>query len=290
MSNNNFRNTTVLEQPNKLARELGRICYAAGEAIMRIYVRPELWAASEKYDASPVTAADVAANRVICNGLSQLMPRLPVLTEEEAETAWSARRQWARYWLVDPLDGTKEFLARNGEFSVNIALIEHGQTVFGMVHLPVSGVTYYGSRYYGSFLQPREGESRKLQTRTLAWPKIDIVASHRHGHEKLQPLINALELAGAEVNHIPLGSSLKLCRIAEGAADFYPRLGPTSEWDTAAAQAVVEGAGGRVLDWSFRSLVYNQKPDILNPEFMVIGDLNHPWQEWLAPFVTKKTD
>jgi len=278
----------VIENPSKLARELGRICYAAGEVIMRIYVRPELWEASEKEDTSPVTAADLAANEVISNGLAQLMPRLPVLTEEEVETAWSARRQWARYWLVDPLDGTKEFLARNGEFSVNIALIEHGQTVFGMVHLPVSGVTYYGSRHHGSFLQPREGEPRKLQTRPLAWPKMDVVASHRHGQDKLQPLLDALKSAGAEVNHLPLGSSLKLCKIAEGKADFYPRMGPTCEWDTAAAQAVVEGAGGRVLDWSFHSLVYNQKPELINPEFMVIGDLNHPWQEWLAPFVVKK--
>lgn len=280
----------MLERPSRLAQGLGKICYAAGEAIMRIYVRPELWEATEKEDASPVTAADLAANRVICEGLAQLMPRLPVLTEEEAEVSWSARRQWARYWLVDPLDGTKEFLARNGEFSVNIALIEHGQPMFGMVHLPVSGITYYGGRRYGSFLQPREGEARKLQTRPLAWPKMDVVASHRHGQEKLKLLLEELQKTGAEINHIPLGSSLKLCRIAEGKADFYPRMGPTGEWDTAAAQAVVEGAGGRVLDWSFHSLTYNQKPDLINPSFMVIGDLNHPWQEWLAPFVNKKTD
>lgn len=280
----------MIENPNKLARELGRICYAAGEVIMRIYVRPELWEETQKDDASPVTAADLAANQVICHGLGQIMPRLPVLTEEEVETSWSARRQWARYWLVDPLDGTKEFLARNGEFTVNIALIEHGQTVFGMVHLPVSGVTYYGSRQYGSFLQPREGEPRKLQVRPLVWPKMDLLASHRHNQQKLEPLFEALKKAGAEVNHVSMGSSLKLCKIAEGKADFYPRMGPTSEWDTAAAQAIVEGAGGRVLDWSFRSLVYNQKPDIINPDFMVIGDLNHPWQEWLAAFVRKKTD
>lgn len=280
----------VLERPGRMAHSLGSICYAAGEAIMRIYVRPELWEASEKDDASPVTAADLAANKVICEGLAQLMPRLPVLTEEEAETAWSARRQWARYWLVDPLDGTKEFLARNGEFSVNIALIEHGQPMFGMVHLPVSGITYYGGRRYGSFLQPREGEARKLQTRPLDWPKMDVVTSHHHGKDKLQELLAELQKKGAEVNNIPLGSSLKLCRVAEGKADFYPRMGPTSEWDTAAAQAVVEGAGGRVLDWSFRSLAYNQKSGLINPEFMVIGDLNHPWQEWLAPFVNQKPE
>lgn len=280
----------VLERPSRMAHSLGSICYAAGEAIMRIYVRPELWEASEKDDASPVTAADLAANKVICEGLAQLMPRLPVLTEEEAETAWSARRQWARYWLVDPLDGTKEFLARNGEFSVNIALIEHGQPMFGMVHLPVSGITYYGGRRYGSFLQPREGEARKLQVRPLAWPKMDVVTSHHHGKDKLQKLLEELQKIGADINNVPLGSSLKLCRVAEGKADFYPRMGPTSEWDTAAAQAVVEGAGGRVLDWSFRSLAYNQKPGLINPEFMVIGDLNHPWQEWLAPFVNQKTE
>lgn len=278
----------MLDRPSRLASGLGQICYAAGDAIMRIYVRPELWDASEKDDASPVTAADVIANRIICEGLAQLMPRLPVLTEEEADIAWSARQQWARYWLVDPLDGTKEFLARNGEFSVNIALIENGQPVFGMVHLPVNGVTYYGGSRYGSFLQPREGEARQLKTRPLAWPTMDVVTSHRHGQEKQQQLLDQLLKVGAETNHLPLGSSLKLCRIAEGRADFYPRMAPTSEWDTAAAQAVVEGAGGRVLDWSFRSLTYNQKPDLLNPEFMVIGDLNHPWQEWLAPFVTKK--
>lgn len=277
----------VLDQPNKLARELGRICYKAGEAIMRIYARPELWGTSEKQDASPVTAADIAAHRVIVHALSQLVPRLPVVSEEAADIAWATRRQWARYWLVDPLDGTKEFLARNGEFSVNIALIEHGQPVFGMVHLPVSGDTYYGGRRFGSFLQPREGAAHTLKVRPLVWPRLDLVASHRHGTEALQAVLAALRQAGAEIQPHSLGSSLKFCRIAEGQADFYPRLAPTAEWDTAAAQAVVEGAGGRVLDWSFRPLTYNQKDSLENPHFMVIGDLNHPWQEWLAPLVRR---
>lgn len=278
----------MLDQPAKLARELGRICYAAGEAIMRIYVRPELWDANQKQDESPVTAADLAAHKIIVDALKHLVPRLPVLSEEEAEISWATRRQWARYWLVDPLDGTKEFLARNGEFTVNIALIEHGQPVFGMVHLPVTGMTYYGGRRFGSFLQPRQGETRVIKVRQLAWPLMDLVTSQRHGNEQLQPLLQALQDAGAQVNSVGLGSSLKFCRIAEGKADFYPRLAPTSEWDTAAAQAVVEGAGGRVLDWSFRPLVYNQRSELENPHFMVVGDLNHPWQEWLAPLVTKR--
>lgn len=278
----------MLDQPAKLARELGRICYTAGEAIMRIYVRPELWDANHKQDTSPVTAADIAAHKIITRALNNLAPRLPVLSEEEADISWAARRQWARYWLVDPLDGTKEFLARNGEFTVNIALIEHGQPVFGMVHLPVSGLTYYGGRRFGSFLQPRQGECSVIKVRPLAWPVIDMVASQRHGNEQLQPLLEALQGAGAEINSIALGSSLKFCRIAEGCADIYPRLAPTSEWDTAAAQAVVEGAGGRVLDWSFRPLIYNQKPEMENPHFLVVGDLNHPWQEWLAAFVRSR--
>lgn len=277
----------MLDRPSRLAQSLGRICYAAGEAIMRLYVRPELWEQSTKDDLSPVTAADLAANKVILEGLMDIMPRLPVLTEEEKETPWSVRRQWGRHWLIDPLDGTKEFLERNGEFSVNIALIEHGQPMFGMVHLPVSGITYYGGRRFGSFLQPRRGEARRLQVRTLDWPNIKMLTSHRHGQEGLEELTQALVRAGAQVETQPMGSSLKLCKIAEGEADFYPRLGPTSEWDTAAAQAIVEGAGGRVLDWSFYSLAYNQKENLLNPDFMALGDLNHPWQEWLVSFIKK---
>ncbi|SFX71950.1 3'(2'), 5'-bisphosphate nucleotidase [Marinospirillum alkaliphilum DSM 21637] len=279
----------VLDQPNKLARELGRICYRAGEAIMRVYVRPELWETTEKQDHSPVTAADLAAHQVIVQSLNQLVPRLPVLSEEEAVISWATRRQWARYWLVDPLDGTREFLARNGEFTVNIALIEHGQPVFGMVHLPASGQTYYGGKRFGSFIQPRDGEARTLRTRSLNWPQLNLVGSHRHATESMQQVQDALQQAGAVVNAHSMGSSLKFCRIAEGLMDFYPRLGPTSEWDTAAAQAVVEGAGGRVLDWSFRALTYNQKPSLENPPFMVIGDLNHPWQEWLAPLISKNS-
>lgn len=274
----------MLEKPSKMAQNLGRICYAAGEAIMRIYVRPELWNLSAKDDSSPITAADLAANKVVVNGLADLMPLLPVLTEEEALTSWSVRRQWARYWLVDPLDGTKEFLARNGEFTVNIALIEHGKPMFGMVHQPVTGITYYGGRRYGSFIQPREGEASQIQVRPLNWPQIKILTSQRHGGGKTQQLAEALTAAGAEVIQQAMGSSLKMCCIAAGKADFYPRMGPTSEWDTAAAQAILEGAGGRVLDWSFYPLIYNQQESVLNPEFMAIGDLNHPWQDWLSKF------
>lgn len=275
----------MLDRPNKLAYTLRNICHAAGDEIMRIYVRPELWQAEDKEDASPVTAADLAANQVITQGLSRIMPRLPVLTEEETETSWAVRQQWARYWLVDPLDGTKEFLERNGEFSVNIALIEHGLPRFGIVYLPVQGISYFGGKGLGSFMQENQEEAQPLQVANLDWANFRLLTSHRHGLEKLDDLIVRFEELGAQVQPTPVGSSLKFCQIAAGKADFYPRFGPTSEWDTAAGQAVVEGAGGRVLDWSLGSLTYNQKPSLLNPEFMVVGDLQHPWQDWLTPFV-----
>lgn len=278
----------MLDRPSKLALALRNICYAAGDEIMRIYVRPELWQAEDKDDASPVTAADLAANRVICEGLAKLVPRLPVLTEEEVETPWSVRRQWARYWLVDPLDGTKEFLERNGEFSVNIAFIEHGVAKFGLVYLPVQGLSYFGGRHLGSYVQSRDGQAEKLEVQPLDWDNFRLLTSHRHQVEELAPLVDHLKSLGAKIQQTPMGSSLKLCQIAAGQADFYPRLGLTSEWDTAAGQAVIEGAGGRVLDWSFRPLTYNQKTSLLNPEFMVVGDLKHPWQEWLAPFVKQQ--
>lgn len=280
----------MLDRPSKLALSLRNICYAAGDEIMRLYVRPELWQAEDKDDASPVTAADLAANKVICEGLAKLVPRLPVLTEEEQETPWSVRRQWARYWLVDPLDGTKEFLERNGEFSVNIAFIEHGIAKFGIVYLPVQGVSYFGGRNLGSFMQARDGEAKKLEVKKLEWDNFRLLTSHRHSVAELEPVIERLEDLGANIQKTPVGSSLKICQIAAGEADFYPRLGPTSEWDTAAGQAVLEGAGGRVLDWSFRPLTYNQKASLLNPEFMVVGDLKHPWQDWLAPFAKAEED
>lgn len=280
----------MLDRPSKFALALRNICYAAGDEIMRIYVRPELWQVEDKEDSSPVTTADLAANKVICNSLAKFMPRLPVLTEEEVETPWSVRRQWARYWLVDPLDGTKEFLQRNGEFSVNIAFVEHGIAKFGIVYLPVQGICYYGGRGLGSFMQTRDGDPEKLIVSNLDWHNFRIVNSQRHGLDALEPLVNRLKDLGAKVEQQALGSSLKLCQVASGQADFYPRFGATSEWDTAAGQAIVEGAGGRVLDWSFRSLTYNQKPSLLNPDFMVVGDLQHPWQEWLAPFVHRELD
>ncbi|ODC02512.1 3'(2'),5'-bisphosphate nucleotidase [Terasakiispira papahanaumokuakeensis] len=274
----------VLEHPSRMARELGRICRDASAAIMKVYNQPQQqWDVKTKADDSPVTAADLGAHKVIMRGLSQMMPRLPVLSEESANVAWSARSQWGRYWLVDPLDGTREFLDRNDEFTINIAMIEHGQPLFGMVHVPVTGVTYYGGRSCGSYRQGLEGEPERLEVRSLRLPQIDVVASHRHGNEQIQPLLDAMQQQGMNVARRQIGSSLKLCMIAEGQADFYPRIGPTCEWDTAAAQAVIEGAGGKVLDLNFKTLAYNQKDSLMNAWFMVLGDLHHPWQNWLTP-------
>lgn len=230
-----------------------------------------------KADASPLTAADLAAHHCIVDGLARLTPGIPVLSEESADTVTAERRrQWPRLWLVDPLDGTREFVKRNGEFTVNIALIDDGVPVFGVIQAPVGGVLWHGAPGAGAFRCDADGE-RAIQVRHPAASPLRVAASRSH----LDPRTAALMQRIGDVESIGLGSSLKFCRLAEGGMDVYPRFGPTSEWDTAAGQAILEAAGGAVLDSQGRAFRYNQRDTVLNGDFVALGDTSLPWREWL---------
>ncbi len=253
----------------------------AGSAILEVY-ESEDFGIETKSDDSPLTKADLAAHKIIMAGLNQIAPEIPVLSEESDEISFAERRQWQRYFLVDPLDGTKEFINRNGEFTVNIALIDKGVAIAGVVYVPVKDVTYAGDSVAGIAIVEREGikqdiSSRKLGERVEQKLPLTIVASRRHGGEALQKCLGLLETKFPNLESTNMGSSLKLCLVAEGKADLYPRLALTSEWDTAAAQAVVEAAGGTVVDIDLKPLRYNTKDSLLNPFFYVIGDPGFPW-------------
>ena len=221
-----------------------------------------------KDDRSPLTAADLAAHRRIVAGLKSLTPDIPVLSEESKAIDIAERRKWATFWLVDPLDGTREFIKRNGEFTVNIALVDDGVSTWGVIQQPTTGMLWHGGAGIGAFR--REGDvDVAIHARIPAGQPLRIAASRSHRDERTQAVIDALP--GSEV--IGCGSSLKFCGIAEGGIDLYPRFGPTSEWDTAAGQAILEGAGGVVLDPLGRPFRYNQRDTLLNGDFMALGDV-----------------
>ena len=247
----------------------------AGEAIMQVYARD--FAVETKADDSPLTAADLAAHRIICQGLAELTPDIPVLSEEAADIPWATRRGWPRLWLVDPLDGTREFVKKNGEFTVNIALIENHEPVMGVIHAPAFDELVHAERGTGCFLR-RDGEDIALATTRPPAAPLRVAASRSHLTDRTRRLLDAL---GEHEPH-GLGSSLKFCRLAEGTMDFYPRFGPTSEWDTAAGQCILETAGGAVLDLQGEPLRYNTKDSLLNPDFLATGDPTLGWREWLA--------
>lgn len=263
---------------------LGQIARRAGDAILAIYNHRDV-SVETKDDDSPLTEADLASHRLIVDSLNERWPDIPVLSEESTGITFEQRRQWSRYFLVDPLDGTKEFINRNGEFTVNIALVEHGVPVAGVVYVPVKDVLYAGADEAGAWVET-EGERRAIQTRTLQ-PRLDakqaltVVASRRHGGEALEGCLDVLNRHFGAVETTNMGSSLKLCLVAAGEADLYPRLAPTSEWDTAAAHAIVRAAGGRVVDTRLSPLVYNRRQEILNPFFYVIGDSAFDWDSIL---------
>jgi 3'(2'), 5'-bisphosphate nucleotidase len=251
----------------------------AREAAARILVVYESdFAVERKGDQSPLTAADMAAHHCIVEGLERLTPDIPVLSEESAEDVPAlVRRRWSRLWLVDPLDGTREFVKRNGEFTVNIALIDDGIPILSVVQAPVTGALWHAARGGGAFR--REGASDiPLATRVPALPPLRVAGSRSHADARSTTLIDRI----GPVESMPLGSSLKFCRIAEGGMDVYPRFGPTSEWDTAAGQCLLEAAGGIVIDPRGRPLRYNQRDTILNGDFLALGDPGLPWREWLA--------
>jgi len=257
------------------AQQLLDIARAAGQAILAVYHQD--FSVEHKDDSSPLTAADLASHRTIVQRLAELDPEIPILSEEGAEIPFATRREWRRYWLIDPLDGTREFVKRNGEFTVNIALIDQGHAVLGVVHVPVSGVSYVGRVGDGAWKIDAEGRANPIQVSAVRHHPARVAGSRSHAGDSLQRFLTGL----GEHEIVSMGSSLKLCLVAEGAADVYPRLGPTSEWDTAAAQAVVEAAGGLVTDTQLRPLRYNTKESLLNPHFLVFGDRTENWERYL---------
>ncbi len=252
------------------------IAEQAGEAIKEIYHHAEPVEVQTKSDDSPVTAADHAAHKVIVAKLAALTPEIPIFSEESEAIPFEERQQWQRYWLVDPLDGTKEFINRTGEFTVNIALVENNEPVAGVVTVPLKEQAYVGGQGVGAF-KVDKGNWQKISVRTVSDKELVVVGSRRHGAERLNGLLENMNAQGYKTDMTSMGSSLKFCLIAEGKADVYPRLAPTSEWDTAAAQAVLMEAGGRVVATDFQPLTYNRKESVLNPEFHALGDPAVDW-------------
>jgi 3'(2'), 5'-bisphosphate nucleotidase len=255
--------------------ELLQLARQAGEAILDIYDTE--FDVERKEDNSPLTAADKAAHQIIISSLEELTPDIPMLSEESSKIPYEIRSQWQRYWLIDPLDGTREFIKRNGEFTVNIALIEGHTPSLGVVHAPVIRTTYYGVQGEGAWKQQDDQAARPIHVADSCRRPVQVAGSRSHAGDSL---LRFLENLG-DHQLLSMGSSLKLCLVADGEADIYPRLGPTSEWDTAAAQAVVEAAGGRVTTLDMQPLRYNTKESLLNPHFLVFGDQAVNWSDYL---------
>lgn len=257
----------------------------AGAKLWQLYQSGD-FQQQQKADASPVTSADLAANRIIIDRLSELTPDIPIISEESQLAPLIQRQHWPRYWLIDPMDGTQEFVARSGDFAVSIALVEHGWPALGVIYWPKEDVLYYASRGNGAFKQQRNLINRIYVNKHQAGDRLKIAISRR---QPLQPIVDLLQ-SKDEVEYIALGScSLKSCLVAEGKADCYLRLGPTGEWDTGAVHVIVEEAGGKILDSEFIPLSYNQRDTLANPDFMVMGQASMPWPQLIKARRTERS-
>ena len=248
---------------------------AAGREIMEVYARD--FRVDEKADSSPLTDADLRSQKLILAGLARLTPDIPIVAEEAAAVPFEERSRWPQHWLVDPLDGTREFVSRNPEFTVNIALVHDHRPVLGVVHVPAQTLDYYACRGEGAFRQATARSPEPIHAAPKSANPVRVVGSKSHRGDSLDGLL--ARLGPHELK--PVGSSLKLCLVAEGAADFYPRLGPTMEWDIAAAQAVLECAGGYVTDLDGQPLRYNTSDNLLNPHFIAYGDASRNWLQYV---------
>ncbi|MEJ2115255.1 MAG: 3'(2'),5'-bisphosphate nucleotidase CysQ [Gammaproteobacteria bacterium] len=261
----------------ELVNPVCEIAKQAGAEIMKIYA--EGFEIEEKNDNSPLTTADLASHTLIIEKLAALTPNIPILSEESASISFTERSSWKNYWLIDPLDGTREFIKRNGEFTVNIALITEHSPSLGVVYIPVQDICYFAARNQGAYKQKQNQAAQLIQSRTSTpTSKPTICGSRSHAGESLK----ALQEKIGEFDLISMGSSIKMCLVAEGVADIYPRFGPTSEWDTAAAHCVVNEAGGVIVNTALETLPYNTKDSLLNPSFLAIGNLNDQWKDFLT--------
>ncbi|WP_233079617.1 3'(2'),5'-bisphosphate nucleotidase CysQ [Rheinheimera soli] len=258
---------------------------AAGDTLWSMYQSGD-FESKNKADESPVTSADLAANALILHALTELAPDIPVVSEEMHLLPLRQRQDWPRYWLIDPMDGTQEFIARSGDFAVSIALVEHGWPVLGVIYWPKEQIWYYATRGNGAFKQQHHFINRIQVNQHQPGDVLKIAVSRRQPIEHIHQLLNT----PASSEFIALGScSLKSCLVAEGGADCYLRLGPTGEWDTAAVHVIVEEAGGKILDSQFAPLSYNQRETLSNPDFMVIGRSEVPWTELIRAHSATRT-
>ena len=261
----------MTDLPHDLLDAVREIAAGAGAEIMRIYARD--FDVDFKADESPLTEADMASHRHIVAALHRLTPDLPVLSEESSSVDYSIRRDWQRFWLVDPLDGTKEFIKRNGEFTVNIALIDGHEPVLGVVTAPARDAEFFGHKGIGAWRVRSGGEPEAIAVSRREAGTLRVVGSRSHRGASLDEFLAQLD----DYEMVPMGSSLKICLVADGTADVYPRLGPTSEWDTAAAHAVLLAAGGELVTSDGQPLLYNASPELLNPHFLAIGNRRVDW-------------
>lgn len=269
---------------SELLQRVVNLSWQAGDKILEVYQGSKPMNIRTKLDNSPVTVADIASHELLYESLKAIDSSLPLVSEEAPIPHFNERSRWQRLWMIDPLDGTKEFIKGNGEFTVNIAFIEDAVPILGVVHAPALEVTYAAARGVGAYKYLQKGVKKAIATRSLKERlrqqlPMEAVLSRSHGSGREAALFQQLEQHFGTLATKRIGSSLKLCLIAEGSADFYPRLAPTSEWDTAAAQALVEQAGGLILNERLQPLCYNTKESMINPFFYVLGD---PLYEWTS--------
>lgn len=265
-----------MKETNALLGAVKKLSIQAGEVILTFY-QTEL-DIKLKPDSTPVTAADMAAHDIIVAGLRRMTPEIPVLSEESTAIDFSVRSSWDRYWLVDPLDGTKEFVKGSPDFTVNIALIDKHRPILGVIYCPVTKILYFATENAGAFKSDAKNVTTAISVSKLSHKSVRITSSRSEISMNCQHFLKSFK----QHEWIRIGSSLKSCLVAEGIADVYPRFGPTSEWDTAAAQCIVEEAGGMLVDTNLQALQYNTKDSLLNPHFIVVGDKNIDWLDYLS--------
>jgi 3'(2'), 5'-bisphosphate nucleotidase len=266
------------EQLQELLPDIVRIAKQAGETIMEVYEAG--FDIEIKPDDSPVTTADLAANDVIEKGLDKLLPLFPILSEESVMLPFEERATRETYWLVDPLDGTKEFINRRDSFTVNIALIHKNKSILGVIYAPALGLSYYACSGYGSYKETTNEAEHKITTRKMP-NKAVFAGSRSHPGKMLSAFLESYKNDYGDYELVSMGSSLKMCMVAEGSVDLYPRLWLTSEWDTAAAHCIVDEAGGKLVKIDMSPLLYNTKDSLLNPYFFTIGDNTIDWVKYL---------
>jgi 3'(2'), 5'-bisphosphate nucleotidase len=267
----------MLPELNHLLNHLFDVAEQASLAIMDIYAKQRELFIRSKSDQTLVTVADELAHRLLVAELARLTPGIPIISEEGVQIDYAERKSWTDYWLIDPLDGTKEFIDRTGEFSINIALIRDNKPILGLVYLPTTQLCYFATTKAGAYKRSAEGDIQAIKVREK--PSVPMITiSRRHNPQRLQAIFSNIGPYGL----LALGSAWKICQVAEGSADIYPRLGPTSEWDTAAGQCILEEAGGQLINLQGETLRYNTKESLLNPEFIAVGDNYFNWLSYLT--------